>query len=156
MFPECKYNLCTLFNQKNRTVSLIKQHLKINLLSFTTSLFQFLINRYIMSNNRLVYSTETGRIDQPKPVKEITNKLFKDGSVHIERQTKGRKGKGVMLVVGIDSQAHDLKKLAKSIKSKMGQGGAVKEGVIEVQGDDRDKLKAILEGLKFKVKIAGG
>jgi len=38
----------------------------------------------------------------------------------------------------------------------MGQGGAVKEGIIEVQGDDREKLKAILEGLKFKVKIAGG
>ena len=61
-----------------------------------------------------------------------------------------------MLVTGIDPKEHDLKKLAKVIKSKMGQGGAVKEGVIEVQGDDRDKLKAILEGLKFKVKIAGG
>ena len=38
----------------------------------------------------------------------------------------------------------------------MGQGGAVKEGIIEVQGDDREKLKGILETLKFKVKIAGG
>ncbi|ADT67969.1 MAG: translation initiation factor 1 [Pseudoalteromonas tetraodonis] len=109
-----------------------------------------------MSDNHLVYSTATGRIDQPKPEKELDVKLFKDGSIRIERQTKGRKGKGVMLVVGLDPQQHDLKKLAKTIKSKMGQGGAVKEGVIEVQGDDRDKLKAILEGLKFKVKIAGG
>ncbi|KTF15518.1 translation initiation factor [Pseudoalteromonas sp. H105] len=109
-----------------------------------------------MSDNNLVYSTETGRINQPKESKEIVSKVFKDGALRIERQTKGRKGKGVMLVVGIDSEQHDLKKLAKTIKSKMGQGGAVKEGVIEVQGDDREKLKAILEALKFKVKIAGG
>ncbi|ALQ07598.1 MULTISPECIES: SUI1 family translation initiation factor [Pseudoalteromonas] len=109
-----------------------------------------------MSDNHLVYSTDSGRISQPKPEKESTGKIFKDGFLRIERQTKGRKGKGVMLVVGIDAKDHDLKKLAKTIKSKMGQGGAVKDGTIEVQGDDRDKLKAILEGLKFKVKIAGG
>ncbi|WP_404339015.1 stress response translation initiation inhibitor YciH [Pseudoalteromonas mariniglutinosa] len=109
-----------------------------------------------MSDNNLVYSTATGRIEQPKQVQQVQNKTFKDGFLRIERQTKGRKGKGVMLVVGIDNQQHDLKQLAKTIKSKMGQGGAVKEGVIEVQGDDRDKLKAILEALKFKVKIAGG
>jgi translation initiation factor 1 len=109
-----------------------------------------------MSDSQLVYSTDMGRITQPKPEKEVSGKVFKDGFVRIERQTKGRKGKGVMLVVGIEPKEHDLKKLAKTIKSKMGQGGAVKEGVIEVQGDDRDKLKAILEGLKFKVKIAGG
>ena len=109
-----------------------------------------------MSDSQLVYSTDMGRITQPKPEKELEAKLFKDGFIRIERQTKGRKGKGVMLVVGIDPKDHDLKKLAKTIKSKMGQGGAVKEGIIEVQGDDRDKLKAILEALKFKVKIAGG
>ena len=109
-----------------------------------------------MSDNNLVYSTATGRIEQPKESKPTQGKIFKDGFLRIERQTKGRKGKGVMLVVGIDSEQHDLKKLAKTIKSKMGQGGAVKDGIIEVQGDDRDKLKAILEALKFKVKIAGG
>ncbi|MBB1295743.1 stress response translation initiation inhibitor YciH [Pseudoalteromonas sp. SG43-7] len=109
-----------------------------------------------MSDSNLVYSTETGRISQPKPSTEVASKVFKDGALRIERQTKGRKGKGVMLVTGIDSEQHDLKKLAKTIKSKMGQGGAVKDGIIEVQGDDREKLKAILEALKFKVKIAGG
>ncbi|WP_105169305.1 stress response translation initiation inhibitor YciH [Pseudoalteromonas sp. T1lg23B] len=109
-----------------------------------------------MSDSRLVYSTETGRIDTKEPKKEIESKVFKDGFVRIERQTKGRKGKGVMLVVGIDAQQHDLKKLAKTLKSKMGQGGALKDGIIEIQGDDREKLKQILETLKFKVKIAGG
>ncbi|PHI38082.1 stress response translation initiation inhibitor YciH [Pseudoalteromonas sp. GCY] len=109
-----------------------------------------------MSESRLVYSTDVGRIDTKEPKQEVQGKVFKDSAVRIERQTKGRKGKGVMLVVGIDSEQHDLKKLAKTLKSKMGQGGAVKEGVIEIQGDDREKLKQLLEGQGFKVKIAGG
>ncbi|CAM3584764.1 MULTISPECIES: translation initiation factor [Pseudoalteromonas] len=109
-----------------------------------------------MSESRLVYSTDVGRIDTKEPKQEVQGKVFKDGAVRIERQTKGRKGKGVMLVVGIDNEQHDLKKLAKTLKSKMGQGGAVKEGVIEIQGDDREKLKQLLEGQGFKVKIAGG
>ena len=113
------------------------------------SFSQASITRSTMSDNNLVYSTATGRIEQPKESKPSQGKIFKDGFLRIERQTKGRKGKGVMLVVGIDSEQHDLKKLAKTIKSKMGQGGAVKDGIIEVQGDDRDKLKAILEGLNI-------
>lgn len=109
-----------------------------------------------MSDSRLVYSTDTGRI---KPEQENTApevKLFKDGFIRIERETKGRKGKGVMLVVGIDPTLHDLKTLAKTLKSKMGQGGALKENIIEIQGDDREKLKALLEAQGFKVKLAGG
>ncbi|WMN60408.1 stress response translation initiation inhibitor YciH [Pseudoalteromonas xiamenensis] len=109
-----------------------------------------------MSDSRLVYSTDMGRIKQLEEVDTPEIKLFKDGFIRIERQTKGRKGKGVMLVVGIDPAEHDLKQVAKSLKSKMGQGGAVKEGLIEIQGDDRDKLKGLLEGLGFKVKLAGG
>ncbi|MBE0367315.1 MULTISPECIES: SUI1 family translation initiation factor [Pseudoalteromonas] len=109
-----------------------------------------------MSENRLVYSTDIGRIKVDEPQVDSPAKIFKDGAIRIERQTKGRKGKGVMLVVGVDPQVHDLKKLAKTLKSKMGQGGALKENIIEVQGDDRNKLKLILESLKFKVKIAGG
>ncbi len=104
----------------------------------------------------LVYSTETGRIkaDTPTEAPEVT--LYKDGFIRIERQTKGRKGKGVMLVKGINPEEHDVKALAKKVKAKMGQGGSVKDGIIEIQGDDRSKLKGILESMQFKVKIAGG
>lgn len=109
-----------------------------------------------MSDTRLVYSTESGRIKLEQENTAPDVKLFKDGFIRIERETKGRKGKGVMLVVGIDPASHDLKALAKTLKCKMGQGGAVKDYIIEIQGDDRDKLKAILEALGFKVKLAGG
>ncbi|PAJ72771.1 stress response translation initiation inhibitor YciH [Pseudoalteromonas sp. NBT06-2] len=109
-----------------------------------------------MQDSNLVYSTDFGRIEQQTEQKPEDVKLFKDGFIRIERQTKGRKGKGVILVVGIDPKDHDIKKLAKTIKSKMGQGGSVKGSIIEIQGDDRAKLKAILESSGFKVKIAGG
>lgn len=109
-----------------------------------------------MSDTRLVYSTEMGRITPTEEKKTSPVKLFSDGFVRIERQTKGRKGKGVMLVVGINPNDHDLKAISKSLKSKMGQGGALKDNIIEIQGDDRDKLKGLLEQIGFKVKLAGG
>ena len=105
------------------------------------------------SNSRLVYSTETGRIDEPKadPVRPKG-----DGVVRIQRQTSGRKGKGVCLITGVDLDDAELTKLAAELKKKCGCGGAVKDGIIEIQGDKRDLLKSMLEAKGIKVKLAGG
>jgi len=105
------------------------------------------------NNSRLVYSTETGRIDEPKVVAQRPKG---DGIVRIQRQTSGRKGKGVCLVTSVDLPDADLEKLAAELKKKCGCGGAVKEGVIEIQGDKRDLLKTLLEAKGLKVKLAGG
>ncbi|WP_302796088.1 stress response translation initiation inhibitor YciH [Hafnia paralvei] len=104
-------------------------------------------------NSRLVYSTDTGRIDEEKvPVVRPKG----DGIVRIQRQTSGRKGKGVCLITGLDIDDAELQKLAAELKKKCGRGGAVKEGVIEIQGDKRDLLKQLLEAKGHKVKLAGG
>ncbi|AJQ99613.1 MULTISPECIES: stress response translation initiation inhibitor YciH [Hafnia] len=104
-------------------------------------------------NSRLVYSTDTGRIDEEKvPVVRPKG----DGIVRIQRQTSGRKGKGVCLITGLDIDDAELQKLAAELKKKCGCGGAVKEGVIEIQGDKRDLLKQLLEAKGHKVKLAGG
>ncbi len=104
-------------------------------------------------NSRLVYSTDTGRIKQ----EEVKPQRAKgDGVVRIQRQTSGRKGKGVCLIIGVDLDDAALDKLAAELKKKCGCGGSVKEGVIEIQGDKRDLLKQLLEAKGMKVKLAGG
>lgn len=104
--------------------------------------------------SRLVYSTETGRI---KPPKENTSKVPQgDGIVRIRRETKGRKGKGVTTISGIQKTEAELKELAKQLKQLCGSGGSVKDGTIEIQGDHRDQAKGFLEKQGFTVKLAGG
>ncbi len=102
--------------------------------------------------SRLVYSTDSGRITQA-PTEQIVES---DGTVRIRRETKGRKGKGVTTVSGLGLAESDLKTLAKQLKQTCSTGGTVKDGVIEIQGDHRDTLKAQLEKLGHTVKLAGG
>ncbi|PLR41678.1 stress response translation initiation inhibitor YciH [Chimaeribacter californicus] len=104
-------------------------------------------------DNPLVYSTGSGRIVAPesKPARPKG-----DGIVRIQRQTSGRKGKGVCVISGVDLDDTALEKLAAELKKKCGCGGAVKEGVIEIQGDKRELLQQLLEAKGMKVKLAGG
>ena len=76
--------------------------------------------------------------------------------MRVGRQTKGRRGKGVTVVTGVPLSGPDLAKLAKTLKQRCGTGGTVKDGVIEIQGDHRDKLVADLTKQGFTVKRAGG
>ena len=112
-------------------------------------------------NSRLVYSTDGRRIKAPKekPTSEKTDANYndpKDGIVRIRRETKGRKGTGVCIITGLPLNENELKALAKKLKQTCGTGGAVKQGVIEIQGDNREKLKTELESQGYTVKLAGG
>lgn len=79
-----------------------------------------------------------------------------DGVVRIRREISGRKGKGVTTITGVPLASGELKTLAKKLKQRCGTGGAVKEGVIEIQGDHREMLKAALEAEGYTVKLSGG
>ncbi|MCW8884942.1 MAG: translation initiation factor Sui1 [Motiliproteus sp.] len=110
----------------------------------------------------LVFSTEFGRMcpDCGKAQAECACKQDSvpegDGIVRVSRETKGRKGKGVTLITGVLLPAAELKALAKKLKQRCGTGGAVKNGVIEIQGDQRDLMVEELGKQGFKVKKAGG
>ena len=111
----------------------------------------------------LVYSTDQGRLCPgcSQPVAECCCKQQEvvpegDGIVRVSRQTKGRKGKGVTLVSGLLLTPSELKQLAKQLKQRCGTGGAVKEGVIEIQGDQRDLLVELLQNQGYRVKKTGG
>jgi protein-tyrosine phosphatase len=76
--------------------------------------------------------------------------------VRLGRETKGRRGKGVTTVSGLPLDEAGLLDLAGKLKDRCGTGGTVKDGVIEIQGDQRDRLAAVLEGLGYRVKRVGG
>ncbi len=114
-------------------------------------------------SNGLVYSTEHGRMcpgcNQPLAQCRCQNQLAPpagDGIVRVSRQTKGRKGKGVTLITGVPLGLEELKILAGELKARCGCGGTVKDGVIEIQGEHRDKLVETLQKKGWTVKKAGG
>jgi protein-tyrosine phosphatase len=76
--------------------------------------------------------------------------------VRLGRETKGRGGKGVTTVSDVPLDEAGLLELATKLKQRCGTGGTVRGGVIEIQGDQRDRLAAVLEGMGYRVKRAGG
>jgi translation initiation factor 1 len=74
----------------------------------------------------------------------------------LHRDSKGRGGKTVTLVKKLILSEGDLKELATNLKQVCGSGGTVKEGVIEIQGEHREKIAEALRKIGYKVKIAGG
>lgn len=79
-----------------------------------------------------------------------------DGIVRVGRETKGRGGKGVTVVTGVPLAPAELAALCTRLKKRCGSGGAVKDGVIEIQGEHRDTLVAELTALGWTVKRSGG
>ncbi|MFY9179973.1 MAG: translation initiation factor Sui1 [Venatoribacter sp.] len=108
----------------------------------------------------LVYSTETGRMcpECRNAVDACTCNEPQlpagDGTVKVSRESKGRGGKVVTLVSGVPLVGDELKKLAKELKQKCGVGGALKDGVIEIQGEQRELIASELIKRGFKVKKA--
>jgi translation initiation factor 1 len=122
-----------------------------------------------MSASNFVYSTQHGKLcpDCGRPqqgcvcvrareAQALADAARSDGVVRVARETKGRKGAGVTLVTGLGLVGKDLKALATELKKKCGTGGTIKDGVIEIQGEQRDKLVALLEKKGYTVKRVGG
>jgi translation initiation factor 1 len=79
------------------------------------------------------------------------------GRVDIKRTTAGRGGKTVTIVTGFTGIGLPEKEsLAKKMRNACGCGGTVKDGDIEIQGDQRDKIAQILADAGFRPVFAGG
>jgi len=76
--------------------------------------------------------------------------------VRVGREVAGRGGKAVSVVAGLPLTGAQLEALATRLKKLCGAGGAVKEGVIEIQGDHRDRIVTELQRLGFQAKRSGG
>ncbi|MDP2383627.1 MAG: translation initiation factor [Nitrospirota bacterium] len=95
-------------------------------------------------------SVTTGEVAPPSPKKSR-------GRVDIIRQTAHRGGKTVTVVTGFTGiSLAEKEALAKDMQKACGAGGTVKEGRIEVQGDQRDIVSRILTNAGFRPVCAGG
>ena len=77
-------------------------------------------------------------------------------TARVGRETAGRRGKGVTTVFDLPLDESGLRELSGTLKQRCGTGGTVKEGRIEIQGDQRERIVAELEKLGYKVKRVGG
>ena len=111
----------------------------------------------------LVYSTDGGRMCPScrRPIAQCACAVARpaapsDGIVRVSRETKGRGGKAVTLVKGLQLDAAMLAALGRQLKAACGCGGTVKDGVIEVQGDHCERVIEFLRAQGRTVKRAGG
>ena len=112
----------------------------------------------------LVYSTECGRMCPVcrQAVGACTCRATAqtvpagDGVVRVSRETKGRGGKAVTLVRGLQLDTDALAAVGKRLRSACGSGGTVKDDVVEVQGDHVERVIELLATEGYKVKRAGG
>ena len=100
----------------------------------------------------VVYSTNpdfqyhTSQVEEAETLAPSKQRLV----VSIDRRQ--RAGKQVTLVKGFVGKADDLAALGKALKVKCGVGGTAKDGEITVQGDLRDKVVALLQGMGYNAK----
>lgn len=111
----------------------------------------------------MVYSTETGRLcpecGEAKDACVCKSKQSApegDGIVRVRREKKGRGGKTVTIISGLEGDKKALAALNKTLKRRFGCGGAVKDWAIELQGDLLDQAIKFLQEQGHKVKQNGG
>jgi translation initiation factor 1 len=112
----------------------------------------------------LVYSTDGGRMcpqcRQPlaacRCAQQARAAPLGSGQVRVSRESKGRGGKTVTLVRGLALDGEALAALGKRLRSACGAGGALKDGVLEIQGDHVERVLQLLAGEGHAARRAGG
>ncbi len=108
------------------------------------------------NENNTVWSSDQGDLRKQIELENIKSIPPQQQTIYLHRESSGRGGKAVTLVKKLILSEGDLKALAKKLKNECGTGGTIKDGVIEIQGEHREKIAGVLQKLGYKVKIAGG
>lgn len=110
-----------------------------------------------MTNNKTVWSSSDGDLRKKEQNTSHARSLPpQQQTAYLHRESGGRGGKVVSVVKNLVLTDNDLKALAKILKQECGTGGTVKDGLIEIQGEHRQRMAEVLTKLGYKVKIAGG
>ncbi|MBT8146769.1 MAG: translation initiation factor [Gammaproteobacteria bacterium] len=116
-----------------------------------------------MKNSRPVYSTESGRLCPSCGYPQSDCQCKKAGAVTssgkpiaIWLERKGRGGKEVTVIRDLPLNAMELQLLTSALKKHCGTGGTVNNGWVEIQGNQREKVRAYLQQQGHSAKLAGG
>lgn len=105
----------------------------------------------------VVYSTDSDyQYTEEGADQEVSTLAPNQQNLRVMLDRKQRAGKAVTIVTGFVGRDEDLDKLGKFIKQKCGVGGSVKDGVILIQGDFRQRVMELLTLDGYKVKQSGG
>ena len=107
------------------------------------------------SSSRVVWSSTDGDLRKARDPK-LKARMAAGGRVKVRRETSGRRGKAVTTVADVALDDAGLKELAGRLKKRCGVGGAIKDGVIELQGDHRDVVVEVLRADGYDAVLAGG
>lgn len=91
-----------------------------------------------------------------RPASPSSNTPKAQQRVRVQRTKAGKGGKTVTLISGLEVAESEALALLKRLKAKVGTGGAVKDGNLELQGDQVAEALAELEKEGFRPKQAGG
>ncbi len=104
--------------------------------------------------NRIVFSTNPDFKQEEETNEQETLPASQQLLYLSLERLKG--GKVATLVENFKGPENDLETLGKQLKSKCGVGGSVKDGIILIQGEQRDKLIKLLTDMGYKTKKKGG
>lgn len=104
-------------------------------------------------NSRLVYSTGGAVPASEKPAKVPAGTPSRGVRLRLDRRASDRL---MTLVSGLPGPQSALQQTLRELKAACGAGGALKDGVLELQGDQRDKVEAFLASRGIASKRAGG
>ncbi len=109
------------------------------------------------SESHTVWSSDQGDLRKQEPGRKKVQSLPPgQQTVYLHRESKGRAGGTVTLVKNLVLSEQDMKEVARKLKQACASGGTIREDVIEIQGEHREKIADALKKMGYKVKIAGG
>ena len=106
------------------------------------------VNVVYSTNPNYKFETNIGNEEQTLPAQQQNLRVMLD--------KKQRAGKAVTLISGFKGTKEDLENLGKTLKTKCGVGGTVKDGEILIQGDFCEKILQLLLVAGYKAKKSGG